>query len=122
MNPGEVASRVQVQYREMADVVLLCECARMAKVFYRPEPILEYRRHSQQVSDRMDHAMEDKLQDYLLKVTRGRRRNSRSKKIWNNEGPRGFFSGHGTLAPFKAIPTVSSSAGAGCSAAYETVK
>ena len=57
----------------MADVVLLCECARLAKIHFDPRPIYEYRRHEGQVSDRMDHGMEDRLQDYLLETIRGTR-------------------------------------------------
>jgi len=104
MNPGEVASRVQVQYREMADVVLLCECARMAKVFYRPEPILEYRRHSQQVSNRMDHAMEDKLQDYLLKETRGKKEEFPVKENLEQRRAERFFSWAWDSGTFQGYP------------------
>ena len=67
----ELAARLHEEYREMADVVLLCECAQLADVFYEPRPIYEYRRHGCQVSDRMDHGMEDQLQDYLLQTTQG---------------------------------------------------
>ena len=67
----ELAARLHEEYREMADVVLLCECAQLADVFYEPRPIYEYRRHGSQVSDRMDHGMEDQLQDYLLQATKG---------------------------------------------------
>jgi len=68
---SELATRVHEEYREMADVVLLCECAQEADVFYEPRLIYEYRRHGSQVSDRMDHSMEDQLQDYLLQKTQG---------------------------------------------------
>lgn len=68
---SELATRLHEEYREMADVVLMCECAQEADVFYEPRPIYEYRRHGSQVSDRMDHSMEDQLQDYLLQKTQG---------------------------------------------------
>lgn len=68
---SELAARLHEEYREMADVVLLCECAQEADVFYEPRPIYEYRRHGSQVSGRMDHSMEDQLQDYLLQKTQG---------------------------------------------------
>jgi len=68
---SELATRLHEEYREMADVVLMCECAQEADVFYEPRPIYEYRRHGSQVSDRMDHSMEDQLQDYLLLKTQG---------------------------------------------------
>ena len=67
----EVLKNLREEYMEMADVVLLCECSRVATLFYQPEPILEYRRHGSQVSNRMDHSMEDQLQDYLLQKTQG---------------------------------------------------
>lgn len=104
MNPREVATRVQDQYREMADVVLLCECARMAKVFYEPEPILEYRRHSQQVSDRMDHAMEDKLQEYLSEATRGTRVAREIAKNLERRRAERFFSWAWESGRFSAYP------------------
>lgn len=68
---SELAARIHEEYREMADAVLLCECAQEADVFYEPRPIYEYRRHGSQVSNRMDHSMEDHLQDYLLQKTQG---------------------------------------------------
>ena len=71
MPADEVLKNLREEYMEMADVVLLCECSRVATLFYQPEPILEYRRHGSQVSNRMDHSMEDQLQDYLLQKTQG---------------------------------------------------
>lgn len=104
MTPGDVASHVQEQYREMADAVLLCECAQKAEVFYEPKPILEYRRHSQQVSGKMDHAMEDKLQDYLADATRGTHVETEIKKNLERRRAERFFSWAWESGTFHGYP------------------
>jgi glycosyltransferase involved in cell wall biosynthesis len=71
LSPQEVGKHIHEEYQEMADAVLLCECAAKAKIFFEPRPIYEYRRHAGQVSENMGHAMEDRLQDYLLGAARG---------------------------------------------------
>lgn len=102
--PSEVSSHVREQYREMADVVLLCECAKNAAVFYEPKPILEYRRHSQQVSGRMDHAMEDKLQEYLAHATRGTHVEIEIKRNLERRRAERFFSWAWESGRFSAYP------------------
>jgi len=81
ISPLAVADRLKEEYREMADVVLLCECAQVAKIFFQPKPIYEYRRHPEQVSERMDHSLEDLLQSYLMEKTRGTLLETR---VWRN--------------------------------------
>lgn len=71
ISPTEVACHLKPEYHEMADLVLLCECATRAKVFFEPRPIYEYRRHTGQVSGNMGHAMEDQVQNYLLGASQG---------------------------------------------------
>jgi len=90
--PSAVADRLQEKYQEMADVVLLCECAQIAKVFYEPDPIYEYRRHPQQVSGRMDHSMEDHLQAYLLEKTCGTSREGRVGRNLEKRRAERYFS------------------------------
>jgi len=100
----EVLKNLHEEYMEMADVVLLCECSRLAALFYRPEPILEYRRHSGQVSDCMDHAMEDKLQDYLLGATRGTGVEAEIKRNLEQRRAERFFSWAWKSGTFQGYP------------------
>jgi hypothetical protein len=100
----EVLKNLHEEYMEMADVVLLCECSRLATLFYRPEPILEYRRHSGQVSDCMDHAMEDKLQGYLSKATEGTQVEKKVRKNLEKRRAERFFSWAWETGRFSSYP------------------
>ena len=104
MPADEVLKNLHEEYMEMADVVLLCECSRLAALFYRPEPILEYRRHSGQVSERMDHVMEDKLQNYLLRTVRGTKVEARVKKNLDQRRAERFFSWAWKSGTFQGYP------------------
>ena len=100
----KVLKNLHEEYMEMADVVLLCECSRLAALFYQPEPILEYRRHLGQVSNCMDHAMEDKLQDYLLRAVRGTKVEAQVKKNLDQRRAERFFSWAWQSSTFKGYP------------------
>ena len=100
----EVLKNLHEEYMEMADVVLLCECSRLAALYYQPEPILEYRRHSGQVSGCMDHAMEDKLQDYLLGATRGTGVEAEIKRNLEQRRAERFFSWAWKSGTFQGYP------------------
>ena len=104
MPADEVLKNLREEYMEMADVVLLCECSRVAALFYQPEPILEYRRHSGQVSERMDHVMEDKLQDYLLGAVLGTRVEVQVKKNLDQRRAERFFSWAWKSGTFQGYP------------------
>lgn len=91
--PAAVVSRhLQSEFREMADVVLLCECGQQARIFFEPRPIYEYRRHDQQVSEFMDHAMEDRLQEYLLGTVSGTPVETQVKRNLEKRRAQRFFS------------------------------
>ena len=100
----EVLKNLREEYMEMADVVLLCECSRVATLFYQPEPILEYRRHSGQVSECMDHAMEDKLQDYFFKATEGTEVEKKVRKNLEKRRAERFFSWAWEKKTFRNYP------------------
>jgi len=100
----EVLKNMREEYMEMADVVLLCECSRLAALYYQPEPILEYRRHSGQVSEYMDHAMEDKLQDYFFKATEGTEVEKKVRKNLEKRRAERFFSWAWEKKTFRNYP------------------
>jgi len=100
----KVLKNLHEEYMEMTDVVLLCECSRLAALFYQPEPILEYRRHSGQVSERMDHVMEDKLQDYLLGAALGTRVEAQVKRNLDQRRAERFFSWAWKSGTFQDYP------------------
>lgn len=102
--PEEVWRHVHEEYQEMADVVLLCECASDAKVFFEPDPIYEYRRHAGQVSENMGHAMEDRLQDYLLGAARGTPVENRVKRNLEKRRAERFFSWAWEAGTFRGYP------------------
>ena len=101
---SELATRLHEEYREMADVVLMCECAQEADVFYEPRPIYEYRRHASQVSNRMDHVMEDKLQNYLLRAAQGTKVEAQVKKNLDQRRAERFFSWAWKSGTFQGCP------------------
>jgi len=92
LSPQEVGKHIHEEYQEMADAVLLCECAAKAKIFFDPHPIYEYRRHAGQVSENMGHAMEDRLQDYLLGAARGTPVETQVKRNLEKRRAERFFS------------------------------
>lgn len=100
----KVLKNLHEEYMEMTDVVLLCECSRLAALFYQPEPILEYRRHSGQVSEYMDHAMEDKLQGYLSKATEGTEVEKKVRKNLEKRRAERFFSWAWEKKTFRNYP------------------
>ena len=102
--PQEVGKHIREEYQEMADVVLLCECAARAKIFYEPRAIYEYRRHTGQVSGNMGHAMEDRLQDYLLVATRGTEEESTVKKNLEQRRAERFFFWAWESGTFRGYP------------------
>ena len=103
--PAAVVSKhLKSEFREMADVVLLCGCGQQARIFFEPRPIYEYRRHDQQVSEFMDHAMEDKLQDYLLGSTRGTGVEAQVKRNLEKRRAERFFSWAWESGTFQDYP------------------
>ena len=104
VSPLEVAKHIHEGYREMADVVLLCECAAKAKIFFEPRPIYEYRRHAGQVSENMGHAMEDRLQEYLLGAARGTPVETQVKKNLEKRRAERFFSWAWESGTFQGYP------------------
>ncbi|MEY5063400.1 MAG: hypothetical protein RLZZ112_1364 [Verrucomicrobiota bacterium] len=104
LSPQEVGKHIHEGYREMADVVLLCECAAQAKIFFEPRPIYEYRRHAGQVSENMGHAMEDRLQDYLLGAARGTPVETQVKINLEKRRAERFFSWAWASGTFQGYP------------------
>jgi hypothetical protein len=104
LSQQEVGKHIHEEYQEMADAVLLCECAAKAKIFFEPRPIYEYRRHAGQVSENMGHAMEDRLQDYLLGAARGTPVETQVKINLDKRRAERFFSWAWASGTFRGYP------------------